>query len=252
MNNRKLLNKTVILIFSIAITIIIISFIGLFVTLWARSNKPDTNIDKETVEIYEELHNSNPDFAFNISIKDTDIDYPVMYTPNEPEKYLHMDINGKYSIDGLPFIDERCTLKPRSDNLLIYGHNMQDGTMFTSLVAYEDKAYYLEHPIIVIENNEVLEEYQILSTFYDRVYYQDETVYKFYNFIDADSESDFNDNIDILKAKAIYDSGITAEYGDNLISLVTCTYQVDNGRFVVVAKKVKEIRMVDKDSAKTI
>ena len=76
-----------------------------------------------------------------------------------------------------------------------------------------------------------------MSVFYDRIYYSHEDVFKFYKFVDAENEADFDYAVSQLKKKALYDTGVTAEYGDKLITLVTCAYHVDNGRFVIVARR---------------
>lgn len=193
----------------------------------------------EIITVYKGMKDSNPDFAGYLSVPGSVIGYPVMYTPYEPEKYLHMDINGVETDDGLPFIDARCNLEPDSDNIVIYGHNMKDGSMFASLFDYQDKAYFEEHPVIRFDTVDGLREYEVMSAFYDRVYYEDEDVFKFYNFIDAVDEEEYADAIKQYLKKSIYDTGATAEYGDKLVTLVTCAYHTENGRFVVVARRRK-------------
>ncbi|MCR5508434.1 MAG: class B sortase [Lachnospiraceae bacterium] len=194
--------------------------------------------NRELLEVYKNMKEDNPDFAGFIRITGTAVEYPVMYTPYEPEKYIHMDINCADSEDGLPFIDARCSIDPDSDNIIIYGHNMKDGSMFASLISYQNKAYYDEHPVIRYDTADEIREYEIMSVFYDRVYYTDETdVFKFYNFIDASDEADFDRNVSQYLKKSVYDTGVTAHYGDKLITLVTCAYHTENGRFVVIAKR---------------
>lgn len=162
-----------------------------------------------------------------------------MYTPDEPEKYIHKDINGIETDNGLPFIDTRCNLDPDSDNIIIYGHNMKDGSMFASIINYQDKSYYEKHPIIRFDTPDEVREYQVMAVFYDRVYYTDESVpFKFYDFIDADDEADYDYAVEQLLKKSVYDTGVRAKYGDKLLTLVTCAYHTENGRFVVVAKQI--------------
>jgi sortase B len=160
-----------------------------------------------------------------------------MYTPDEPEKYLHKDINGVECAGGIPFIDARCSLSPESDNIIIYGHNMRDGSMFGELELFKDQAYCEEHPVIHFDSADGTAEYEIMSVFYDRVYYADEDDFRFYDFIDAADREDYNRTIDRLTDKSIYDTGVRAEYGDHLLTLVTCSYHEDNGRFVVIARE---------------
>lgn len=184
---------------------------------------------------YAPLYEQNTDLFGWVTIEDTVIDYPVMHTPDDPEKYLHANFDGEYSYGGVPFIDASCTAD--SDNLLIYGHNMLNGSMFRSLMKYQEKTYWEKHPTIRFNTLYEEQEYEVLAAFYDRVYYQTETVFKFYQFIDAEDEADFDNAISQFREKALYDTGVEAAYGDQLITLVTCAYHTDNGRFVVVARR---------------
>lgn len=185
---------------------------------------------------YAELYAQNQEMYGWIQIDGTKIDYPVMYTPGEPEKYLHTGFDGSNSYPGVPFIDANC--KPESINLLIYGHNMPNGTMFRSLMKYQEKTFWQQHPTITFNTLYEEQEYEIIAAFNDRVYYTRETgMFKFYQFIDPETEEEFNSGIAAMKDKALYDTGVTAEYGDKLITLVTCAYHTDHGRFVVVARR---------------
>lgn len=182
----------------------------------------------------------NQDMVGWIEIEGTKLNYPVMYTPNEKDKYLHMDFDQNWSVGGLPFIEDGCSLDPESDNLIIYGHNMANGTMFHTLMSYDQQAFWEEHPTVKYTTLYEERTYEIIAAFYDRVYYKYEDCFKFYQFINARNEEHFNEAITYYKEHALYDTGVTAEYGDSLITLVTCAYHVDNGRFVVVAKDVTE------------
>lgn len=196
---------------------------------------PTETEPKEILPQYAELAAQNPEMVGWLCIEGTKLDYPVMHTPADPQKYLHLNFEGEYSYPGVPFVDAGCTMD--SDNLLIYGHNMPNGTMFRSLMQYQQKNYWQAHPTIRFDTLYEEQEYEVLAAFYDRVYYKTEDVFKFYQFIDAEDEQDFDNAIAQFQSKALYDTGVTAEYGDKLITLVTCAYHTDNGRFVVVAKR---------------
>ena len=185
-----------------------------------------------------EIYADNPDLVGWITIEGTVLDYPVMYTPEDGEKYLYKNINGKFDVNGLPFIEDGCSMDPESDNIIIYGHNMNSGKMFASLMKYAKKDYWEEHPTIRFSTLYEEREYKIIAAFYDRVYYKYEDCFKFYQFIDAKDEAHFEEAVSYFKENAEYDTGVTAEYGDRLITLVTCAYHVKNGRFVVVAREV--------------
>lgn len=201
--------------------------------------KPETDIqeEKQILPQFAELYKENNELYGWIKIADTKINYPVMHSPDDPEKYLHSNFEQEYSYAGLPFLDARCSAE--SDNLLIYAHNLLNGTMFRSLLKYENKDYWKAHPIIEFDTLYEEQSYEVMAAFYDRVYYKAEDVFKFYQFIDAADEQEYNEAIQNLKNKQIYETGVTAAYGDQLLTLVTCAYHTDNGRFVVVARKVE-------------
>lgn len=206
-----------------------------------RLEKLTAEENQELLDVYNVMKQSNPDFAGYLHIEGTELAYPVMYSPKDPEKYLNKDINGLECDGGLPFIDTRCSLNPDSDNVLIYGHNMKDGSMFSSLISYQDKSYYWTHPVIRFDKPGELREYRVMSVFYDRVYFADEKdVFKFYDFIDASDKDEFDKAVNSIIKKSVYNTNVTAEYGDKLITLVTCAYHTNNGRFVVVAVRNDE------------
>ena len=189
----------------------------------------------ETAPLYEQ----NPDLWGWLVIEDTIVDYGVMYTPDNPNKYLRHDFDGNYSTAGMLLLDTRCNLSPESENLMIHGHNMSNGTMFRTLHSYADKSFYEEHPTVKLYIGDEVREYEIYSVFYDKVYYVTDTNYRFYRWLEIDSEEIFNEGVEYYKSHSVYDTGITPEYGDRLLTLVTCSYHVDNGRLVVAAREIK-------------
>lgn len=207
------------------------------------STAETTIVETGPREILEELagdYASNPDLAGWITIDGTKIDYPVMYTPDDGEKYLRKDFKGNFSVGGLPFIEDGCSLDPESDNLIIYGHNMANGTMFNNIMNYQQKNFWEAHKTFTFKTLYEERTYEVISAFYDRVYLKTDTNFKFYQFIDARDEAHFNEAITYYKEHDLYETDVTAKYGDDLITLVTCAYHVDNGRFVVVARRVAD------------
>lgn len=189
-----------------------------------------------------DLYAKNSDLAGWIHIEGTVVDYPVMFTPYDAEKYLRKNFDGTYNINGLPFIDANCSVYPESDNLIIYGHNMTRGRMFAALLNYAEEDYWKEHPIIEFSTLYENRKYEIIAAFYDKVYKKSDTCFKFYKFINAESEDAFCEAMDYYKSKACYETGVNAEYGDSLITLVTCSNHDRNGtgRFVVVARQITQ------------
>ena len=187
-----------------------------------------------------ELYAENPDIIGWVKIEGTNVDYPVMYTPDDEEKYLYRGFDGKYNAEGLPFLDKDCSISPESTNLIIYGHNMLGGTMFQNLMKYEDEEYWREHPVIEVKTLYETRTYEIIGAFRDRVYYTYEDCFKFYQFIDPQTEEEFDEAISYFIENTPYDMGVEAEFGDNLITLVTCAYHHQFGRYVVVAREISE------------
>jgi len=210
----------------------------------APTTVPPTTIPVETKgEILENMvenFQKNSDLAGWIKIDGTKADDPVMYVANDNFKYLYKNFNLKFDAAGVPFIDGGCSLDPESDNLIIYGHNMLDGDMFGQLKNYADKEFCKENPVIYFNTLYEEREYEVLAAFYDRIYDESEDCFKFYRFIDAVNEEEFNEAYNYWKEKSEYDTGVTAEFGDRFITLVTCSYHVNEGRFVVIARLIDE------------
>lgn len=202
------------------------------------------NIDGRDVLIkYQELYRANKDFMGWLKIDGTDIDYPVMYTPDEREYYLHKDFDGEYSYAGCLFIDNLCTPTGDdiSDNIIIYGHNMKSGTMFHQLTLYRDENFYRDHKYINFDTLEDTGTYEVIAAFKAQVYEKGDTEhYHYYDFYDASDEEEFNEFIQYIRSCCTYDFDSTANYGDKLITLSTCSYHVNDGRYVVVAKKIAD------------
>ncbi len=187
---------------------------------------------------YAHLYEQNADFFGWLSIDGTNIDYPVMYSPDRPEYYLNRAFDGSDSNSGSLFIDGAC---PADGNYyLIYGHHMRNKTMFGQLPMYADKSYYEEHQTIHFDTLYEQREYQVIAVFYSRIYEKNEAgVFRYYEYTDLSDQEVFDEFIRQVKTAAIYDTGLSAEYGDELIALSTCNYHTEDGRFVVVAKRSK-------------
>ncbi len=186
----------------------------------------------------EELKKQNPDIIGWIEIENTDINYPVLQC-SDNTYYINHNYKKEKSKNGAIFLDKDYNWDLPSTNLLIYGHNMKNNTMFQHLLKYENKSFFTEHPIIKFSTVDEDSIYEIISVFKSKVYYQSEqNVFRYYYFINATSENDFNDYIQNVKKASLYDTEKTAVYGDKLMTLSTCSYHTKDGRFVVVAKKI--------------
>ena len=144
----------------------------------------------------------NSDCIGWLSIDGTNISYPVMYTPSEPQKYLRRSFYGKYSQSGVPFLDGRCDLQ--STNLIIYGHNMRNGTMFADLKKYVDRDFLNAHRTVKFETADGIRYFIVTEVL----------------------RTDITD--------AWYDR-ITAEDGSRCLVLSTCYGSGKDGRLLIIA-----------------
>lgn len=188
----------------------------------------------------EELQKENDEIIGWLEVEGTDINYPVTQTKDN-DFYLTHNYKKEYSQAGCLFLDKDFDMINGSSNYLIYGHRNKNGIMFESLLKYSKEDFYKEHTKIRFTTNKDDSKYEIMSIFYSRVYYQSEqNVFRYYYFVNAENEEEYNEYVNNCKNASIFDTGVTATYGDQLLTLSTCEYSQEDGRFVIVAKKVEE------------
>ncbi len=197
----------------------------------------EEEVELEVLEEYQTLYNKNKKLIGWLKIDDTIIDYPVMQTVNN-EYYLDHNFNQEYDKNGSLFLDKDCDVVRRNTNLIIYGHHMKSGKMFGSLNSYSNEEYGKKHALIQFDTIYEKCTYEVMYVFRSRIYNEDEVVFKYYQFLNAASEAEFNSNMQEMAALSLYDTGVTARYGDELLTLSTCDSSETDGRFVVVAKRV--------------
>ena len=215
------------------------------VTEAAENEEPAEEIqfseDKTILDEYAELYQKNSDMVGWISVPDTQINYPVVQTPSEPNYYLRKGFDGKYAVCGCPYVQEDCDVNKPSDNIVIYGHNMNNGSMFGELDKFEHKDFWEKHKTISFNTLTDKQEYEIVAVFKTFVYSDSPDAFKYYRFVNAENEDEFDNFIKRCKDLALYDTGVNAEYGDKLITLSTCEYSRANGRLVLVAKRASNV-----------
>lgn len=185
------------------------------------------------------LYLENPDMVGWIQIEGTSIDYPVMQTPADPNYYLKHDFEKHYTDYGCPFMQADCDALAPSDNLIIYGHNMKDGSMFADLAKYGSKDFWQAHKTVWFGTELGSSAYEIFAVIHTTVQADAADAFPFYLFVDAAIPEDFADYVSACQARALYDTGISAEYGDKLLTLSTCDNITDNGRLLVIAKQTE-------------
>ena len=192
----------------------------------------------EILDEYKNLYLKNKRLIGWIKIDDTIIDYPVMQT-SDNEYYLEYNFNQEKDKNGSIFMDKDCDVLKPSTNLIIYGHHMKSGKMFGNLDDYNEESYYEDHSIIEFDTIYEKQTYQIMYVFKGKVLSEEDVSFKYYQFIDAYSEEQFDSYMEEMSNMSLYDTGVTAKYGDSLLTLSTCDSSETNGRFVVVAKRIQ-------------
>lgn len=207
--------------------------------------EPEQTIPTSRMEKVMELNNKNNDIVGWIEIPNTTINYPVL-KGKDNSFYLNHDYEKNFSALGSIFLDKDVDIEEPSTNMLMYGHRNKSNMMFEHVFKYRNEAFYKEHPDIRFTTLNSDSEYTIIGAMYTKSYEFNEDIdgsaFKFYNFIQANNEEEFNNYINNIKSNSVYNIDETAEYGDKLITLCTCEYSQKNGRFIVVAKKTYNIQ----------
>jgi len=187
----------------------------------------------ETLPQYLPLFEQNSDMAGWLTVPDTPIDYPVMYTPDNRDFYLRKAFDKSYSISGTLFI-----ATPWSDeHTLIYGHHMKNDTMFGSLQKYEDPAYWETHKTVIFSTLTQRREYEVMACFRGQAVVK-ENNFQYWDYADLSDPERFQEYVDQVMEAALYSTDVTARPGDELLTMSTCSYHVSDGRFAVVCKRV--------------
>ena len=200
---------------------------------WYKDTAPkityDENDDNTDNGICE-LIKQNPDCVAWVRIEKTKIDYPIMQTKDKPQYYLRRNFNKEYSYIGTPFLDAACDMET-SPNLIVYGHNMRDGTMFADLIKYKQKQFGVNNPIIQLITPNGCRRYVVIAV--ARVRNDD----AWYSYTDTTDEIMFNEFKSHIESKSLYTINGKMEYGDSFLTLSTCEYSQTNGRLIIIAKR---------------
>ena len=186
---------------------------------------------------YDKVWQRNKDMVAWLEIPGTSIAYPVVYTPDYIEKYLRMAFDGSWAISGTLFLGEGWD--PDGNFSLVFGHHMNDGTMFGKLMDYyadrESARYY---KTIIFDTLKEKKEYEVVTAFYARVDdVEDDRTFSGYYVRGLPDETNFNNYMAKVRSAAIYEPLTDVEWGDDLLLLSTCSsFYSTNERFVVVAR----------------
>ena len=183
---------------------------------------------------YDALYQQNNDLAGWLSFPETALDCPVMYTPEDPEKYLRMAFDGSYAISGSLFIGDGSS--PDGSNVVVYGHNMKNGTMFGGLTAYAQEDYAKAHPVFRLDTLTEEREYRVIAAFYCAA--EEEEAFP-YQYVDLSHPETFAQYLEMAGERSLWPMSFQPEFGTRLALLSTCSYQGEDGRCVVLGAEIE-------------
>lgn len=254
---RRWINRISKCVFAAALMVALLDFANLFRVekqvdeLWRETyHTEEKAVRKKGVPMDEKgesgfdlssLQSKNPDCVGYISIADTPLSYPVMQTDKENGMYyLTHDFENRGYTNGMPFVDIRCDVKRPSKNLIVYAHNTRNTKMFSILRFYKDESYYKEHPVIRFDHVGGGGDYQIFAVLFSSL--NEEENRKLFSYIDRNPEEpeDWEDFLDYLRSRRLYDTGVEVTDSDEILMLSTCYRQIEQGRALVFAKKTPD------------
>lgn len=199
---------------------------------------PETGESVQVLSEFAQLYVMNNDIVGWLTVPGTVIDYPVMQTPDSPDYYLYRNFDKEDNKRGCLYVREVCDVFAPSDNLTVYGHHMRDGSMFGQLEKYRDPAFREENPCFWFDTLTERHTYQVIAVFLTTATV-DEGFY-YHAFVEAQSPEEFDEFVQTCHDLQLYDTGLSAQYGDKLICLSTCeyTHPLQNGRLVVAAVRI--------------
>ena len=179
------------------------------------------------------LQSENPDCVGWLTIPDTSVDYPIVWTPNDPEHYLRRDFYDSYASGGTPFLDGRNKPQAEGQNLIVYGHNMLDGSMFKPLLQYLTPNFRQTHQDIYLELNGAQYHYQVLAAL------ETNTRSPVYTYTDLSDIAEMKN----FRAMLPEETGLNAiPQAEGYLTLSTCNNQGGDSRVLVIAALVEEVQ----------
>lgn len=241
--SKKIKKIIIIIIFFIILTFSSIKYINInknaeiYKEISSNIEDNEENINLKKIKY---VKNINSDVIGWLEIPNTMIDYPILQSNNN-DYYLKYNYKREESKYGSIFLNYKSDINDENSNLIIYGHNMGDNQMFNELLKYRDEEYFKKHKIIKISNEQKEYNYSIIAVFKSRVFYQDEEdVFRYYNYTYFNNEEEYNNYIKNVNQLQLYNTNVSAKYGEQLATLITCEYSQKNGRLVIIAKKELE------------
>lgn len=205
-----------------------------------KEPEPEQVLERQVLEQYAVLHGLYPDLVGWLKVDGTGIDYPVMQDITGEEYYLTHNFEGNEDAKGNPFVDAGTAIDPLDQNIVIYGHNVSSGSQFGNLDYYLDPEYYKAHRMFSFDTIYETGRYRIVAVVRTHVRQDGESGFRYYWMRGYESQGEFQELLDFIEENSVYDTGERLTYGDTTLMLSTCEYTVNNGRLVIIAKRMSE------------
>lgn len=202
--------------------------------------QPDAQIASKPEQLpqYREMSKEYPHLYGWLQIPQTQIDLPVMRAEGDRDFYLKHDFSGEKSAEGALFVDEKNSIYPQDGNTVVYGHNMKNGHMFGMLKLYTNESFFQEHKEICFDTIYEAGIYEAVAVLKTRILNENEQGFRYYQFFQYQNEAEFQECLDFVEENRIFETGGNLQYGDHILMLSTCEYSQENGRLVIVARKL--------------
>ncbi|MDE6034321.1 MAG: class B sortase [Ruminococcus sp.] len=205
---------------------------------------------------YEGLLKRNDDVVGWLRINNTQVDYPLLIDPGDivpgmgygnqyveyNEYYLHHNIDRQYLFEGNIYMDCRDNFGPveglQSENIVIYGHNMLNGSQFGNLRYYKDTSYYWSNPFVYLSS--IYKDYEYVIVSFCITSGNADTDFRYWDMEELDTPEMFDYYVNRIKRDQLLDTGVDIHYGDKLLTLSTCHADEDNTRFIILARRLRD------------
>ncbi len=193
--------------------------------------------NKKVLSQYAALHAQNPDFFGWIRIEGTKVNYPVMFSPQEPERYLHKDFYGNYAKYGVPFVDGVTDVE-HSRNLLIHGHNARSGILFGDLDKFLKKSFWEEHRYIHFDTLYEERVYEIVAVGKTSIQKEVSNTFPYHDYANIWDTESLSQYLEYAGRTAVFSMPNVMNKDNEILTLSTCAYHQKNGRLLIVANRI--------------
>lgn len=207
------------------------------------SDSQSDNTQKDSYEVQEkylEIKSQYDDFAGKLIVKGLDMDYPVVQS-DDNSYYLTHNIDGEEDKHGAMFVDFRNDLADLNQNTIIFGHNMRDGTQFGMLSMYKKLSTYEACPIITFNTLYKDYKWKVFAAFLINTDPKHDNGYVF-NYLRTDfgTDKEFYNFYDEVMQRSYFITDVDVTPEDKILTLSTCSLLIDDSRFVVMARLVRD------------